>query len=198
LPVRILVVDNYDSFTYNLVQLIETLGAEVEVVRNDAESVGALVARHPAGVVLSPGPGTPALAGATLGAVRAFAALGIPLLGVCLGHQAIGEAFGGRVVRARTPRHGKTVAVHHDGRGLFAGCPDPLEVALYHSLVLDAARVPDELEVAARGPEGEVMAVRHRARPLHGLQFHPESVLMPAGAALVARFVAACAAEPGP
>ncbi|RIL05898.1 MAG: anthranilate/aminodeoxychorismate synthase component II [Proteobacteria bacterium] len=189
-----LVVDNYDSFTYNLAALIETLGADVEVVRNDAASVDALAARRPDGVVWSPGPGAPEGAGVTLAAIARFAADGVPQLGVCLGHQAIGVAFGGRVVRAPVPRHGATAPVRHDGAGCFEGAPDPLEAALYHSLVLDAASLPAELAVAARGPDGEVMALRHRTRPIEGVQFHPESVLMPAGRGLVARFLARCGA----
>jgi anthranilate synthase/aminodeoxychorismate synthase-like glutamine amidotransferase len=193
--VRILVVDNYDSFTYNLVQLIETLGARVEVVRNDAASAGALLARRPDGVVLSPGPGTPDRAGATLAIVRGCAEGGVPLLGVCLGHQAIGVAFGGAVARARVPRHGKTTLVRHDGAGCFAGLPDPLACALYHSLVLDEARLPRSLLVSARSPEGEVMAVRHRTRPAEGVQFHPESVLACEGRALLANWIAGCGGE---
>jgi anthranilate synthase/aminodeoxychorismate synthase-like glutamine amidotransferase len=191
--VRILVVDNYDSFTYNLVQLIETLGARVEVVRNDAASAGALLARRPDGVVLSPGPGIPERAGATLDTARGCAEERVPLLGVCLGHQAIGVAFGGALARARAPRHGKTTLVRHDGAGCFAGLPDPLEAALYHSLVLDEARLPRELAVSARSPEGEVMGVRHRALPLEGVQFHPESVLTREGRGLLASWLAACA-----
>ena len=189
---RILVVDNYDSFTFNLVQLIETLGADAEVVRNDVEPVGALAAREPDGVVLSPGPATPARAGVTLDAACCFAARGTPVLGVCLGHQAIGVAFGGNVTRARVARHGKAVAIRHDGEGLFRGLPDPFEAALYHSLVIDEARLPAVLTVSARSPEGEVMGVRHRALSLEGVQFHPESVLTPGGRALVANFVARC------
>jgi anthranilate synthase/aminodeoxychorismate synthase-like glutamine amidotransferase len=190
---RVLVVDNYDSFTYNLVQLIEALGARVEVVRNDAASAGALAARRPDGVVLSPGPGTPERAGATLEAVRVFAAARVPLLGVCLGHQAIGVAFGGRVARARAARHGKVAAVRHDGAGAFAGLPNPVDAALYHSLVLAEDGLPAAIAVTARSPEGEIMAVRHRTLPIEGVQFHPESALTPDGPALVANFVARCA-----
>jgi anthranilate synthase/aminodeoxychorismate synthase-like glutamine amidotransferase len=189
---RILVVDNYDSFTFNLVQLIEVLGADAEVVRNDALPAEALAARAPDGVVLSPGPGTPERAGVTLDAVRCFAARGTPVLGVCLGHQAIGVAFGGSVARARVPRHGKSAAIRHDGAGVFRGLADPLDAALYHSLVLDEADLPAALRISARSPEGEVMGVRHRELPLEGVQFHPESVLTPCGRALVANFVAHC------
>ena len=193
---RILVVDNYDSFTFNLVQLIEVLGAEAEVVRNDVEPAEALAARGPDGVVLSPGPGTPERAGVTLDAVRCFAARGTPVLGVCLGHQAIGVAFGGSVARARVPRHGKSVAIRHDGAGVFHGLADPFEAALYHSLVIDEERLPAALQITARSPEGEVMGVRHRELPLEGVQFHPESVLTPGGRALVANFVARCGGLP--
>lgn len=193
---RILVVDNYDSFTFNLVQLIEVLGADVEVVRNDALPAEALAARGPDGVVLSPGPGTPERAGVTLDAVRCFAARGTPVLGVCLGHQAIGVAFGGSVARARVPRHGKSVAIRHDGAGVFRSLADPFEAALYHSLVIDEQRLPAALQITARSPEGEVMGVRHRELPLEGVQFHPESVLTPGGRALVANFVARCGGVP--
>ena len=189
---RILVVDNYDSFTFNLVQLLEGIGADVEVVRNDCESGEALAARRPDGVVFAPGPGTPERAGATLDALRRFADQRTPVLGVCLGHQAIGVAFGGSVTRARVPRHGKAVAIRHDGAGVFRGVADPFEAALYHSLVIDEARLPAVLTVSARSPEGEVMGVRHRALPLEGVQFHPESVLTPGGHALIANFVARC------
>jgi anthranilate synthase/aminodeoxychorismate synthase-like glutamine amidotransferase len=189
---RILVLDNYDSFTWNLVQLIETLGAEVTVARNDAAPAAELARRRPHGVVVSPGPGTPERAGATLDVVERFAADGVPLLGVCLGHQAIGVACGGRVRRAHAPRHGKTAAIAHDGTGVLAGLASPLEAALYHSLVLDEDAWPPALAVTARGPEGEVMALRHRTLPLHGVQFHPESVLTPHGAAIVANFLARC------
>jgi anthranilate synthase/aminodeoxychorismate synthase-like glutamine amidotransferase len=192
---RILVVDNYDSFTFNLVQLVAALGAEPEVVRNDAESAGALAARRPDGVVLAPGPGTPERAGATLDAVGRFAAAGTPVLGVCLGHQAIGVAFGARVVRARVPRHGKAAPIDHDGEGVFAGLPDRFVAALYHSLVIDETRFPAALAVSARSPEGEVMGVRHRELPIEGVQFHPESVLTPHGREIVANFVARCGAR---
>jgi anthranilate synthase/aminodeoxychorismate synthase-like glutamine amidotransferase len=194
-PVRILMIDNHDSFTWNLVQGLEALGTRVSVVRNDAEPPGALVARAPHGVVLSPGPGTPEQAGHTIGALQAFSLLDVPLFGVCLGHQALAVAFGGRVVRSRAPRHGKTVAVRHDGGGVFAGLPDPIEAMLYHSLVADEAAMPSVLAVSARGPEGEVMGLRHRALPLEGVQFHPESIGTPEGRALLANFVARCASR---
>ncbi len=189
---RILVVDNYDSFTFNLVQLLEMIGSDVEVVRNDAESGAGLAARRPDGVVLSPGPGTPARAGATLDALLRFSAYGTPVLGVCLGHQAIAVAFGGGIARARVPRHGEAVAIRHDGAGVFRGLADPFDAALYHSLVIDEERLPAGLTVSARSPDGEVMGVRHRTLPVEGVQFHPESVLTPGGRALVANFVARC------
>jgi anthranilate synthase/aminodeoxychorismate synthase-like glutamine amidotransferase len=192
LSARILVIDNYDSFTFNLVQLLEAIGACAEVVRNDAESGEAIAARRPDGVVLAPGPATPERAGAMLDALRHFADHGTPVLGVCLGHQAIAVAFGGSVARARFPRHGKAVAIRHDGAGVFRGLADPFDAALYHSLVIDEARLPAALTVSARSPEGEVMGVRHRELPLEGVQFHPESVLTPGGRALVANFVARC------
>jgi para-aminobenzoate synthetase component 2 len=190
---RILVVDNYDSFTYNLVQLIESLGADVEVVRNDAASAGALAARRASGVVLSPGPGTPDRAGATLDVVERCAADAVPVLGVCLGHQAIGVAFGARMRAATIPRHGKTAALRHDGAGVLSGVPDPVRAALYHSLVIDD--LPDALCATAHGPEGDVMGVRHRSLPLEGVQFHPESVLMPEGVRVVRNFLARCEAD---
>jgi anthranilate synthase/aminodeoxychorismate synthase-like glutamine amidotransferase len=191
---RILVVDNYDSFTWNLVQLVEALGAEAIVVRNDSADADELAARVPDGVVLSPGPGTPDRAGATLDAVARFGAARVPVLGVCLGHQAIGVASGARMARARVPRHGKTAAIEHDGAGVFAGVPDRFAAALYHSLVLDEATLPAALEVSARSPEGEVMAVRHRELPLEGVQFHPESILTQGGDRIVANFLARCGA----
>src|SRR5512134_1039591 len=171
---RLLVIDNYDSFTYNLVQYLGELGAELEVVRNDAEPLAALVERAPAGVVISPGPGRPEDAGETVPAVMAFGGQGVPLLGVCLGHQAIGEACGGRVVRARTLMHGKTSRIHHDGRGVFEGLAEGFEATRYHSLVVEAASLPAELEVGARSEDGEIMGLRHRTLPIHGVQFHPE------------------------
>jgi anthranilate synthase/aminodeoxychorismate synthase-like glutamine amidotransferase len=188
---RILMIDNYDSFTWNLVQAFEALAARVVVVRNDAEPVASLLARAPDAVVVSPGPGAPGAAGWSLAALRVFAARGVPLLGVCLGHQALAEAFGGRIVRARKPRHGKTVPIRHEGRGLFAGLPSPFEAMLYHSLEVDPGTLPDTLEVTALGPAGEVMGLRHRTLPAEGVQFHPESVGTPSGARLLANFVAA-------
>jgi anthranilate synthase component II len=189
---KLLVIDNYDSFTYNLVQYLGELGAEPSVVRNDAEPLDAMLARRPDGVVISPGPGRPADAGVTVAAVRAFGERGTPLLGVCLGHQGIGEAFGGRVVRARTLMHGKTSKIHHDGRGVFEGLPDGFEATRYHSLVVEASSLPAALEVGARTDDGEIMALRHRELPIHGVQFHPESILTGEGKRLLGNFLALC------
>jgi anthranilate synthase/aminodeoxychorismate synthase-like glutamine amidotransferase len=186
--VRVLIVDNYDSFTYNLVQYLGELGAEPEVVRNDRATVDELLARGPDRVVVSPGPCTPNEAGISLEAVRRFPAAGVPTLGVCLGHQALAQAFGGRVVR-HEPVHGKTSPIVHDGRTIFAGLPDPLTVGRYHSLVVEESSVPAALEVSARGG-GVVMALRHRELPAEGVQFHPESVLTDEGRALLRNFLA--------
>jgi anthranilate synthase component 2 len=187
---RLLMIDNYDSFTYNLVQYLGELGAEVEVLRNDAAPLGELLARAPDGLVISPGPGRPADAGLTLPAIRAFAEREIPVLGVCLGHQGIGEAFGGRVVGARTLMHGKTSWIHHDERGLFAGLPSPFEATRYHSLVIERESCPALLEIAAWTEDGEIMGVRHRELPVAGVQFHPESILTHEGKRLLASFLA--------
>jgi len=186
---RVLVVDNYDSFTYNLVQYLGELGAEVEVVRNDHATVGDLLIRGCQAVVVSPGPCTPDESGISLEAVRAFPEAGIPTLGVCLGHQALAQAFGGRVVR-HDPVHGKTCEVEHDGRTIFTGLPNPLTVGRYHSLVVEESSLPEELEVSARGG-GVIQALRHRTLPAEGIQFHPESVLTPAGHDLLRNFLAA-------
>ncbi|HSE27401.1 MAG TPA: aminodeoxychorismate/anthranilate synthase component II [Gemmatimonadales bacterium] len=197
----ILVLDNYDSFTWNLVQYLGELGAEPQVRRNDALTVGDALALGPAAIVVSPGPGDPAGAGISVPLVRAAAERSIPLLGVCLGHQAIGEAFGGRVVRAERPMHGKAARVRHDGAGLFAGLPDPLSAMRYHSLVVEAASLPAELEVTAwsadRAPGEEVMGLRHRHAPIHGVQFHPESVATTDGRHLLANFLASLRPSPG-
>jgi anthranilate synthase/aminodeoxychorismate synthase-like glutamine amidotransferase len=183
---KVLVVDNYDSFTYNLVQYLGELGAELEVVRNDVEDVDALLARHPDRVIVSPGPCTPNEAGVSVEAMRRFPEAGVPTLGVCLGHQSLVQAFGGRVVR-HVPVHGKATEIEHDGEGLFAGLPSPLTVGRYHSLVADP-ELPDSLQVTARGG-GVVMAVRHRDLPALGVQFHPESVLTPDGKRLLENFL---------
>ncbi len=189
---RILIIDNYDSFTYNLVQYMGELGAEIDVMRNDEASVEALLASAPAGLVISPGPGVPENAGVSIDAVIRFGEAGIPVLGVCLGHQAIGEAFGGRTVRARSIMHGKTSAIEHDGKGVFAGLPQPFEATRYHSLVIEEASLPAVLEVTARTADGEIMGVRHRDRPVEGVQFHPESILTQVGKPLLENFLERC------
>jgi anthranilate synthase/aminodeoxychorismate synthase-like glutamine amidotransferase len=183
---RVLIVDNYDSFTYNLVQYLGELGADVDVVRNDRASVDELLERRPDRVVVSPGPCTPDEAGISVEAVRRFPEAGIPTLGVCLGHQSLAQAFGGKVVR-HLPIHGKTTEIEHDGRTLFAGLPDRVTVARYHSLVVDP-RLPDCLERSAEGA-GVVMAIRHRELPVEGVQFHPESVLTPEGKGMLQNFL---------
>jgi anthranilate synthase/aminodeoxychorismate synthase-like glutamine amidotransferase len=185
--VRVLVVDNYDSFTYNLVQFLGELGAELEVVRNDVETVDALLERAPDRLVVSPGPCTPDEAGVSLEVVRRFPEAGIPTLGVCLGHQSMAQAFGGTVVR-HVPVHGKTTAIEHDGRTLFEGVPNPLTVGRYHSLVVQEDTLPDCLEATAHGG-GVLMALRHRELPAEGVQFHPESVLTDAGKLLLGNFL---------
>ncbi len=182
----LLLIDNYDSFTYNLAHLFEELGAEVEVVRNDALTVDEAIARAPTHLVISPGPGRPEQAGISVELIRRLGPT-TPTLGVCLGHQAIVEAFGGEVGAAKALLHGKSSAVEHDGKGVFAGLPQGLEAGRYHSLA--AVTVPDELEVTARTPDGEVMGVRHRTLPIEGVQFHPESVLTPLGPELGRNFL---------
>jgi anthranilate synthase component 2 len=182
----ILLIDNYDSFTYNLAHLFEELGAEVTVIRNDKIDADEAERLAPTHLVISPGPGRPEGAGATVEIIKRLGPR-VPTLGVCLGHQAIVEAFGGEVGQARRLVHGKASEIAHDGRGLFSGLPDPLQGGRYHSLA--AARVPDELEVCATTDDGEVMAVRHRELPVDGIQFHPESVLTPDGAALAKNFL---------
>ena len=181
---RVLVIDNYDSFTYNLVQYLGELGAELEVMRNDDEGV---LDREPDRVVVSPGPCTPNEAGVSMDAIRSFAERGTPVLGVCLGHQALGQVFGGKVIRHQ-PIHGKTATVEHDGRTIFQGLPETIEVARYHSLVVDDD-VPEVLEVSATGG-GVVMGLRHRELPAEGVQFHPESILTPEGKQILRNFLA--------
>jgi anthranilate synthase component II len=190
---RLLLIDNYDSFTYNLYQYLGELGASVEVVRNDAEPLAKLLAREIDGLVISPGPGRPNAAGVSLAAVRAFGERGTPVLGVCLGHQAIGEAFGGRIVSAQRLMHGKTSLIQHEGKGVFSGIASPLEATRYHSLVIEPATCPAMLEVTARTEDGEIMGVRHRSLPIEGVQFHPESILTREGKRLLANFLARCA-----
>jgi anthranilate synthase component II len=185
----ILVIDNYDSFTYNLVHYLLELGATVEVVRNDAISVGQAMSMRADAVLLSPGPCTPNEAGICLDLIAAAAEAGTPLFGVCLGHQAIGQAFGGAVVRADKVMHGKTSAVTHDGTGVFAGIPSPFEATRYHSLMLREADLPAGLVVNARTADGTIMGVRHETLPIHGVQFHPESIATEHGHALLANFM---------
>jgi anthranilate synthase/aminodeoxychorismate synthase-like glutamine amidotransferase len=194
----IFVVDNYDSFTWNLVQALGALDPDVVVARNDAFDPGEAIARAPRAIVVSPGPGRPERAGASIATIVAAAEARIPLLGVCLGHQAIASAFGGAVVRAPEPRHGKSSAVSHEGTGLFEGLPSPFDAGRYHSLVVDESRLPAELEVTARTEDGIVMALRHRGFPIHGVQFHPESVLTPEGHRILANFIERAGASPAP
>jgi anthranilate synthase/aminodeoxychorismate synthase-like glutamine amidotransferase len=186
---RLLLIDNYDSFTYNLVQAFMVLGAEVIVHRNDALTVEQALSLAPTHLCVSPGPGTPQQAGVSIAMIRAFAGR-IPVFGVCLGHQSITEAFGGRVVRAPRLMHGKTSPIEHDGRGVFAGVPIPCEVGRYHSLIAAGESLPAELVVTARTAEGEIMGLRHTQLNVEGVQFHPESVLTPQGPAMMKNFLA--------
>ena len=184
----IAVVDNYDSLTYNLVQSLAELGAHVVVYRNDELDVPALEALEPEAIILSPGPGAPDDAGITLEVIRALGGRA-PLLGVCLGHQAIAQAFGARIVRAAQPMHGRTSPMFHDGRGVFAGLPSPFSATRYHSLVVERSSVPDALEVTAWTEDGEIMGLRHRLWPIEGVQFHPEALLTEHGHALLQTFL---------
>jgi anthranilate synthase/aminodeoxychorismate synthase-like glutamine amidotransferase len=185
----LLVIDNYDSFTYNLVQYLGELEQEVRVVRNDEIAVADVAALAPAQIVISPGPCTPNEAGISLEVIKTYAGR-IPILGVCLGHQAIGQAFGGRVVRAARVMHGKTSQIFHDGRGVFTDLPNPFEATRYHSLLIERASLPDCLEVTARTSDQEIMAVRHESLPVEGVQFHPESFLTTPGKDLLRNFIA--------
>jgi len=185
---RILVIDNYDSFVYNLVQYLGELGAEPEVSRHDALTIDDIVAARPDAILISPGPGRPEDAGISNAVIERLAGR-LPIFGVCLGHQCIGQVYGADVVRAPSIVHGKTSLVHHRGQGVLAGLPDPFEATRYHSLVLDPATVPDCLEVTAQTEDGVIMAVRHRELPVEGVQFHPESVLTPAGKQLLTNFL---------
>ncbi|MGO9560977.1 MAG: anthranilate synthase component II [Acidimicrobiales bacterium] len=187
---RVVVIDNYDSFVYNLVQYLGELGAEPTVLRNDAATLPTLRALEPEAVVVSPGPGRPVDAGISKDAIEAFGEAGIPVLGVCLGHQCIGELYGGEIVRASEIVHGKASFVEHDGEGVFVGLPNPLEATRYHSLVVDPATVPDVLTVSARTRDGLIMGLRHVSFPIEGVQFHPESILTgEAGKQLLANFL---------
>lgn len=190
--VRLLIIDNYDSFTYNLVQYLGELGAEVDVVRNDDADVDTLMARAVDGLVVSPGPGTPDDAGISIEAIQRFGEAGIPVFGVCLGHQSIGAAFGARIVRASSIMHGKISVVTHDERGVFSGLPKRFEATRYHSLVIEESSVPDVLEISARTDDGEIMGVRHRTLAIEGVQFHPESIMTGEGKALLGNFLARC------
>ena len=185
----ILIVDNYDSFTYNLVQYFGELGCAVMVKRNDAVSLDEISSLRPTHVCISPGPGRPAQAGLSNDIVREFSAR-VPLLGVCLGHQCIGEVFGGKIVAAPRLLHGKTSQIQHNGSGVFANLPNPFTATRYHSLIVSPDSVPDCLEVTAQTSEGEIMGLRHRDFPVHGVQFHPESILTAEGKKLLANFVA--------
>jgi len=190
---RVLVIDNYDSFVYNLVQELGELGADPVVHRNDAIDVAGIRAAAPDLILISPGPGRPEGAGVSMGVIEELAGV-IPILGVCLGHQAIGQVFGGEVVRAPSLMHGKTSAIHHDGRGVFVGLPDPFTATRYHSLVVEPSTVPAELEVTARTADGVIMGLRHRSLAVEGVQFHPESLLTPEGPSLLANFLAVAVA----
>jgi len=189
---RILVVDNYDSFVYNLVQYLGQLGAEPLVHRCDALTIEEVEALEPDGVLISPGPGTPADAGLSNEIIRRFGEGGTPVLGVCLGHQCIGEVYGGEVVRAPEIMHGKTSLIRHEGRGVFEGLPNPLEATRYHSLVVERSSIPDVLEITAETDDGIVMGLRHRDQDVEGVQFHPESILTVAGHDLISNFLRRC------
>ena len=192
---RILVIDSYDSFVYNIVQYLGEIGADPTVVRNDTLGTDDIAAMSPDGILLSPGPGRPEDAGIICDVVRAFAGR-IPVLGVCLGHQAIGHVYGGRVVRAPALMHGKTSDILHEGEGVFAGLPSPLLATRYHSLVVDADSLPDELRVTARTADGLIMGLRHRDHDVEGVQFHPESILTVSGREMLRTFVARCGPVP--
>ena len=185
----LLVIDNYDSFTYNLVQYLGELGAEMRVVRNDEVSVDEIEADiKPERILISPGPGTPDSAGISLAVIERFADT-VPILGVCLGHQAIGQHFGGKVIRAPEPVHGKPVEIHHDGKTIFADLPNGFAAGRYHSLIVDREGMPDCLEISAQSPDGLVMALRHRTKKIEGVQFHPESILTEHGKKLLQNFL---------
>ncbi len=191
---HIVVIDNYDSFTYNLVQYLETLGATCDVVLNDACDVAGLATRRPRGIVISPGPCTPDEAGVSLATVSYFAGK-VPILGVCLGHQSIGQAFGGRVVRAERLMHGKTSPIEHDGRSVFQNLANPFTATRYHSLLVERSSLPETLEVSAWTREGEIMGLRHKSLPVEGVQFHPESILTDEGMALLRNWLSTVSEE---
>jgi anthranilate synthase/aminodeoxychorismate synthase-like glutamine amidotransferase len=185
----ILVIDNYDSFTYNLVQYLGELGAEIEVVRNDQITLDQIAAKNPQKIVISPGPCTPTEAGISIEVIQRFGPT-IPILGVCLGHQAIGQALGGNVVRTNAVMHGKTSQINHHGEGVFKGLPTPLQATRYHSLIIERDSLPESLSITAETDDGVIMGVRHKEWPLEGVQFHPESVLTPEGKNMLANFLA--------
>ncbi|MCH8685388.1 anthranilate synthase component II [Pedomonas mirosovicensis] len=187
----IVVIDNYDSFTYNLVHYLGELGAETSVIRNDQASVDEVLALRPHGILLSPGPCTPNEAGICLALIEK-AAGAVPILGVCLGHQSIGQAFGGRVIRAPQVMHGKRSAVWHTGQGIFAGLPKPFQATRYHSLIVERENLPECLEITAETEDGIIMGLQHRELPIHGVQFHPESIATEAGHQLLGNFLALC------
>jgi anthranilate synthase/aminodeoxychorismate synthase-like glutamine amidotransferase len=191
----VLVIDNYDSFVYNLVQYLGELGAEPIVYRHDEATLEQMTALDPAAVLISPGPGRPEDAGVSNEAIVAFGERGVPVLGVCLGHQCIGQLYGGRVVRAEQVMHGKTSSIRHAGQGLFEGLPSPLEATRYHSLVVEPSSVPDVLEVTAETEDGVIMGLRHRELPVEGVQFHPESILTEGGHRLLQNFLARAGAR---
>ena len=195
MPARVLVIDSYDSFVYNLVQYLGELGASPIVHRNDAISVDDAVALEPDGVLLSPGPGRPEHAGIACDAVLAFAERETPVLGVCLGNQAIAHAYGGNIVGAAELMHGKTSTIDHDGRGIFTGLPSPLTATRYHSLTVEPETLPGCLEITATTPDGTIMGVRHREHRVEGVQFHPESVLTASGHDLLSNFLAGCSPD---
>ncbi len=196
MPRRVVVIDNYDSFVYNLVQYLGELGAEPVVVRNDEVDLTALFALRPDGLLVSPGPGRPEDAGISSEAILASATAGLPVLGVCLGHQCIGAVFGASVVRAPAIMHGKTSLIHHDGEGIFSGLPDPFEATRYHSLIVPAESVPASLAISARSEDGLVMGLRHRELPVNGVQFHPESILTAVGHELLGNFLGSLSRTP--
>ncbi|MCD6262713.1 MAG: aminodeoxychorismate/anthranilate synthase component II [Deltaproteobacteria bacterium] len=184
----ILLIDNYDSFTYNLAQVLESLGQEVQVVRNDQITIPEIEDRAPSLIMISPGPGTPSQAGISVEVIRYFGPL-LPILGVCLGHQAVGEAFGARIVRAKRIMHGKTSLVYHDGKQIYSGLPNPFEAIRYHSLIVDRATLPDCFEISAWTDAEEIMGLRHKDYPIEGVQFHPESILTKNGPNLLHNFI---------